>query len=69
MKRIGMLIVAVALSAAALLQGPTKAEANCIITTCPAGPNCCTVPECAAFCGGTTVGVFCHNGCCICPEA
>ena len=67
MKRIALLMFAVALSAAALLQSPTKADAACIIKTCAAGPNCCTRAECYAFCGGEGLGL-CLQGCCVCPE-
>lgn len=72
MKRIGMFLFAVALSAAALTTGSTRAEGSrCIEPACFASPGCCVNSQCDAFCNGTGLG-FCqgvsgrNGGCCVC---
>lgn len=71
-KRIGLLLVALALVVAALANRPAEAAA-CVRPACPNSVSCCNASECVAWCqsihGGqagclklSTNG----GGCCVC---
>jgi hypothetical protein len=67
-KRIGLLLCALALVAAALVNGPAPAEASaCVKPACFASPPCCFASECADWCASRDGGVpACSGGCCSC---
>ncbi|HEV8581476.1 MAG TPA: hypothetical protein VGX68_20620 [Thermoanaerobaculia bacterium] len=68
--RIGLFLAAVALVGAALVSGPTKAEASrCIEPACFASPGCCFDWQCDSWCGGSGFGLCSGGGtggCCYC---
>jgi len=69
-KRLGLFLLAVALTAAALVSGPSKAEAaRCLRPDCLVSPGCCFDRECDSWCGGTGLGLCSGGGlggCCYC---
>jgi hypothetical protein len=67
-----MFLFAATLAAAALVSGPSKAEAKrCLEPACFASPGCCYDWQCDSWCGGTGLG-WCqgsngiYGGCCAC---
>ena len=71
-KRIGLLALALILSAAAVATtGHAAPRPACLKPDCFASPGCCKNVECDAWCGGTGLG-FCqgvsgnYGGCCVC---
>lgn len=72
-KRIGLLVCALTLTAAAFATGPAPAEAACFKPACFASPACCTARECTTWCNSTGGGApMCQGagmgqgGCCAC---
>lgn len=71
MKRMMMVVFALALSAAALTTAPKTAEAACLQPACFASPSCCRDSQCDSWCGGSGLG-YCqgatpqNGGCCAC---
>ena len=76
MKRFGLLLLAVALSAAAVFGGPQTAQAAsaCVRPACSLlSPGCCQALECAAWCVARGLGApQCsgngQGGCCFCES-
>lgn len=70
-KKLGMFLLALALTAVAFVSSPATVEASaCIEPACFASPGCCRHEQCDKWCGG--YGGFCQGvsgnwgGCCIC---
>jgi hypothetical protein len=71
MKRIGLFLFALALSAAALAGGSpgVKAAAPCVRPLCSLSPGCCRTVDCTAWCLARALGSpQCLNGCCFCES-
>jgi len=73
MKRMGLLLLTLALTATAFVSRPQPARASaCLEPACFVTPGCCFDWQCDAFCGGRGLGV-CQGadeefgGCCACP--
>lgn len=70
MKRMGMILLAAALSTLALASGPrtaTAAPPRCPAPACFASPGCCQDSDCAAWCASRGYdGPVCQGDCCAC---
>ena len=67
--RIGLFLVALALTAAAILGPPQSAEAACKPPYCFASPGCCFAWQCDDWCGLPGMGICGgggQGGCCSC---
>lgn len=71
-KRLGLLLLALALTTVAFVSSPVTVEASaCQEPDCFASPGCCFNRQCDQWCGGYGLG-FCEGvsgkwgGCCIC---
>ena len=57
-RRLGLFLLGLALTAAALVSRPETAEAApCRKPFCFASPGCCASWECDSWCGGTGLGI------------
>jgi hypothetical protein len=71
MKRMGLILLAVVLSATALAGGPAKAapRSSCNPPACFASPGCCLDSQCASWCESRGfANPVCQGGCCACDS-
>jgi hypothetical protein len=69
MKRMGLILLAVVLSATALASGPAKAAPGptCHPPACFASPGCCFDSDCVTYCAGRgSANPVCQGECCAC---
>jgi hypothetical protein len=64
----GLILLAVVLSATALVGGPAKAapRSSCNPPACFASPGCCLDSQCAGWCANRASNPVCQDGCCAC---
>jgi hypothetical protein len=68
MKRMGMFVLALVLTLAALAVDVQTAAAVCQKPPCFASPGCCFNWQCDSWCGGLGLGI-CGGECCSCKPA